>query len=743
MKSLRRKLDRILAGSTLLALAVAGLALLAFAHERELRSLRQSVHTEADMVALASAPALSFGDRRDAQASLAALQADPRVTVAALYDDKDQLFATFAPRGAQVPAVAADQDGMEVDARQVVLWRAVMADRERVGTLYLQVQHGLVGSALEFLLALALVMAASLAAALLLSRRLHLQAMAPLRSVTAVARDILRGHPRRLPRTDAGDDEAQALADGFNAMLDDLEQRAQKLQAANAALRASEARYQLVMRGTSAGLWDWDLRAGTAFYAPRFKGLLGYADDELKNAPTLVDDLLHPDDRPALRQALREHLSSGLPFQSECRLRHRDGQWRWFLVTGMSERDENGRAFRMAGSIVDVSARKQAEQVLQDANRAKDEFLATLAHELRNPLAPIRSGLDILKKDRDNGPASQRARDTMERQLMHLIRLVDDLLDISRITNGKIRLDMTRLQLSRVIETAVELSRPAIAARGHALLVDVPPQDIELTGDATRLAQALGNLLNNAAKYTPAAGRIELSVRQEGLEAVVAVRDTGVGIPPEMLESVFSLFTQVDRQMERAQGGLGIGLYLVRSLVELHQGTVTASSAGPGQGSTFTVRLPCLAAPSAAEDVPVRVDAGWKAGASRVLVVDDNVDAAETLVTVLDMLGHEARSAHAGEEALALAASFQPELVLLDIGLPGMDGYEVARRLRADARLGRVLLVALTGWGSQEDRKRARDAGFDHHLTKPVDVAAVEALLAQLPARPGLAPAQD
>jgi PAS domain S-box-containing protein len=731
MKSLRRKLDRVLTVATLAALAVAGLALLVFAHERELRSLRQSVGIQADMIALASAPALSFDDPRDAAENLAALRANPRVTLAALYDANGRLFASYLPAGSGVAPKAPPQvDGIRVDLRRVTVSRAVMTDRERVGTLYLQIGHGLARSAFEFLLTLALVMAGSLTAALLLSRRLHRSVMAPLRAVTEVAQEIVQGRRRRLEKPEAGDAEANAVADAFNAMLDELDQRAQNLQAANEALRGSEARYQLVVRGSSAGLWDWDLRNGAVFYAPRFKALLGYTDDELPNTLALVHDALHPDDCEFIRQAVREHLATGLPFQLECRLRHRQGGWRWFLATGMAERDAGGRAFRMAGSIVDVTERKEAERVLQDANRAKDEFLATLAHELRNPLAPIRSGLDILKKDRSNGPASERARQTMERQLLHMIRLIDDLLDISRINNGKIRLDMGRVHLLRVIETAVELSRPSMQAHGHELVLDLPAEDVELTGDATRLAQAIGNLLNNAAKYTPPGGRVEVRLRQEGLDALVEVRDNGVGIPPAMLDKVFALFTQVERRLEQAQGGLGIGLYLVRSLIELHHGSVTAESAGEGQGSTFTVRLPCLppAVPEAAAEAAG--SAAAPVGPRKVLVVDDNVDAAETLVTVLQMLGHEARAVHDGESALQAAPSFAPHLVLLDIGLPGMNGYEVARQLRSDPRLRRTCLVALTGWGSEEDRKRARDAGFDHHITKPVEVAALEPLLA-------------
>jgi CheY-like chemotaxis protein/two-component sensor histidine kinase len=388
--------------------------------------------------------------------------------------------------------------------------------------------------------------------------------------------------------------------------------------------------------------------------------------------------------------------------------------------------------------VIDVTDRKHAEQVLQEANRAKDEFIATLAHELRNPLAPIRTGLEIIKRDTDNGPASARARDTMERQLAHMIRLIDDLLDISRINSGKIRLEPSRARLAAAVESAVEISRPLIESRGHQLQLELPQQGIELMADATRLAQMLGNLLNNAAKYTPPQGHLRLTAWQEGATAVIEVADDGVGIPAEMLDQVFSLFTQVGRTLDRAQGGLGIGLYLVRSLAELHGGSVAASSDGPGRGSVFTLRLPCLlpataAAPSVAagETMASKAQPGLK-----VLVVDDNVDAAESLATVLQLTGRQTCTVYDGPGVLQAAREFGPDVVLLDIGLPGMSGYDVARQLRADPGLSRSVLIAVTGWGSEEDRRRSREAGFDEHLTKPVDLATLDPLLRRFAADP-------
>jgi signal transduction histidine kinase/DNA-binding response OmpR family regulator len=376
---------------------------------------------------------------------------------------------------------------------------------------------------------------------------------------------------------------------------------------------------------------------------------------------------------------------------------------------------------------------------VQEADRRKNEFLSMLAHELRNPLAPIRNAVQILRL---RGPAEAEMRavqDMIDRQVQQLVRLVDDLLDISRITRGKIRLQREPVDLTAVAHRAVETSRPLIDARGHDLTVSLPADPVRVQGDPVRLAQVLGNLLNNAAKYTEDGGQIWLTVEREHGEAVCRVRDTGMGIPPEMLASVFDLFTQVERSLDRSQGGLGIGLTLVKRLVELHAGRVQALSAGPNQGSEFVVRLPALPR----EEGGGRRDESDNGivhpssllpppSAKRVLVVDDNVDGADSLAVLLRLGGHEVRVCHDGPAALALADEFRPDLVLLDIGLPGMDGYEVARRLRELPGLDKVPLVALSGYGQEEDVRRSRQAGFDRHLVKPADPAALAALFEAL-----------
>ncbi|MBD8532043.1 MULTISPECIES: PAS domain-containing protein [unclassified Massilia] len=412
---------------------------------------------------------------------------------------------------------------------------------------------------------------------------------------------------------------------------------------------------------------------------------------------------------------------------------------RWFDVYATRIGGADSR--KVALLFTDISARKRNEEQLRrlaadlsDADRRKTEFLATLAHELRNPLAPIRSGLGVMRLSGDNPAAVRKVRDMMERQVGHMVHLIDDLLDVARISGGKLELKRERADLRRVLGSAVETSAPLIDAARHQLHVSLPETALIVDADVTRIAQVVANLLNNAAKYTPAGGRIDLSLRAEDGMALIVVSDTGVGIPADSLESVFDMFKQVDRHMERAQGGLGIGLSLVRRLVEMHGGAVSAASAGAGRGSTFEVRLPLagaevLEAPLLQEG---RSAAAAQGQAIRILVVDDNVDAALTLAMILEASGHLTRVAHDGIAALALAREFLPQVAFLDIGMPGLNGYETASAMRRTPGLEDVTLVALTGWGTESDRLRSSDAGFDHHLTKPAQLSAVQDLLNSL-----------
>lgn len=365
---------------------------------------------------------------------------------------------------------------------------------------------------------------------------------------------------------------------------------------------------------------------------------------------------------------------------------------------------------------------------LREQDKRKDEFLATLAHELRNPLAPLRTGLDLLGVS-NSEEQSGRIRNMMQRQLAHMVHLIDDLMDVSRVSSGKVELKRQRVTLRAIIESALEVIEPTIKAAHHQLNVELPDAPLYVRGDSTRLAQVVSNLLNNAAKYTPQGGTISVSVEQQLHEILIRITDTGVGIESDMLTKIFDLFTQVDPSIDRSKGGLGIGLSLVQKLVELHGGSVVAESQGLGKGSTFTVRLPLLE--GNLEEQAVGVYANTQAGVpgKRLLVVDDNVDAAEALAMLLRFSGHKVKTAHSGPDAIVAAKSFLPEAIFLDLGLPGLNGYEVATALRKESTLEGIVLIALTGWGNQEDRRRSHEAGFDSHLVKPAEMKILTATL--------------
>ncbi|WP_254511497.1 PAS domain-containing hybrid sensor histidine kinase/response regulator [Anatilimnocola floriformis] len=396
--------------------------------------------------------------------------------------------------------------------------------------------------------------------------------------------------------------------------------------------------------------------------------------------------------------------------------------------------DADGEVEAVAGTTRDVTDRKNMEDelrrlaaTLSDADHRKDEFLATLAHELRNPLAPIRNGLQILKLVQNDPESREQSRAMMERQVDQLVRLVDDLLDVSRISRGKMELRREHVLLVDVLASAVETSRPLIEQMGHELTITPPTQTVIVDGDLTRLAQVFLNLLNNAAKYSERGGRITLTAELRGTNVVVSVRDTGIGIAPEQLPRIFEMFSQVDQSLEKSQGGLGIGLTLVRRLVEMHGGSVEARSEGPGRGSEFIVQLPVVVADSA---VPTKKNESTSKSSLRILIVDDNRDSAMSLAKMLKYLGNETHTANDGEEAIAATTEFEPQVILLDIGLPKLNGYEACRRIRKLPRGQEMLIIAQTGWGQEEDRQRTRDAGFDHHLVKPVEISKLMKLLA-------------
>jgi PAS domain S-box-containing protein len=396
-------------------------------------------------------------------------------------------------------------------------------------------------------------------------------------------------------------------------------------------------------------------------------------------------------------------------------------------------RDSTGTIVGASKVARDITDRKRTEEALWEADRRKDQFIATLAHELRNPLAPLRNGLQVMRLAGEDIDAIARARTMMERQLGHMVRLVDDLLDISRITQNKIELRRSRVLLTDVVSSAVETARPAIEAAGHELTVSLPAEPVHLDADLTRLAQVFSNLLTNSAKYTERGGRIWLVAARQGGEVVVTVRDTGIGIPVESLPRIFEMFSQVDRSIERSTGGLGIGLALVRGLVEMHEGTVTAASEGQGKGSMFTVRLPVLGIYTeplaAAPSDTGQTSAGIR---RRILVVDDNRDSASSMALMLKLLGNDVATAHDGIEAVDKAEEFRPEVILMDVGMPRLNGYDASRRIRQQPWGAPVIIIALTGWGQEGDRAMSKVAGCDGHLVKPVSLADLKKLLTDL-----------
>ena len=438
-----------------------------------------------------------------------------------------------------------------------------------------------------------------------------------------------------------------------------------------------------------------------------------------------------PEVLPTVLEQWKKAIATGEPFEMVFPLRSSDNQFRPFLTRINPLKDDKGRILYWFGTNTDISDIKRMETALRDADRRKDEFLATLAHELRNPLAPIRNSLQILKMPRVDEATVQQTRDMMERQVDHLVRLVDDLLDVARVMRGKIDLRKEPIELATVVARAVETVQPLIQIQGHDLQISVSADSLLLDVDAIRLAQVLGNLLTNSAKYTESGGRIWLTADREGDQAVVRVRDNGIGIAPDMLPYVFELFVQADHATTRAQGGLGIGLTLVKNLVQMHGGSVSAHSAGLNRGSEFVVRLPLMQ--QRPEENSQRANDGSpenvRSPGYKLLVVDDNMDSAISLARLLRLQGHEVQIAHDGISAIEAANASLPDLILLDIGMPGMDGYEVAKRIRQTPNLERTVLAALTGWGQEEDRRRTADAGFDYHLIKPLGVTALTSVL--------------
>jgi PAS domain S-box-containing protein len=499
-------------------------------------------------------------------------------------------------------------------------------------------------------------------------------------------------------------------------------------------LRQSEARYRALVEAGSQIVWSWKPETGEGDYEAVQRWW-----EELTGQPPSAQggtgwlEMLHPGDRDRVSAAWNLAMTTATKFEAEYRLQTRAGTVRHLLSRTVPVRDASGGVWEWVGMMIDITEQKRQEEALKEADRRKDEFLAMLAHELRNPLAPIRNGLELIHLAGGDQTTLEEARAMMERQVGQLVRLTDDLLDVARITRGKIELRKERVLLMAVVNSAVEASRPLIKKQGHELTVTLPPEPVVLEADPTRLAQTMSNLLNNAAKYTDPGGHIWLTVQMEKEDVLIHVKDTGIGIPSEMLSRIFEMFTQVDQSLERTHGGLGIGLTLAKRLVEMHGGRIEARSAGFGRGSEFIVRLP-ISVPPAKEKEPSRRDVTKRLSQTgrRILVVDDHEDSAKIMAIMLKKMGNEPRTAFNGAEAIEVAEVFRPDLIFLDIGMPKLNGYDAARRIREQPWGRDILLVALTGWGQEEDKRRSREAGFNFHLIKPIEPGALKKLLADL-----------
>jgi PAS domain S-box-containing protein len=552
---------------------------------------------------------------------------------------------------------------------------------------------------------------AAVALALLLARFVGRRMSAPMVALAAATDAIGRGERVPVPQS---------------AAIDELSRLARTLQSSTDAMREREERLRLALEAGRMGGWEWDVRTNQVRWSPELEALHGLAPGSFSGTFDAYEKDIHPEDRGVVHHAISKTLAHG-QHHVEYRIVRPDGAVRWVEGRGKVFRDSEGVPVRVVGVCTDVTERKEAEHALKEASRAKDEFLAMLSHELRNPLAALTTAAHVLKFAGPTEAAAIKARGVVERQTRHMARLVGDLLDISRVALGKVSLERERFNLADTIAGVVHTWRTSGRLERHVL--DVQSEPVWVDADRARIEQIVSNLLDNAVKFTPAGRRITVTVRPEGENAMLSVDDEGEGLPPGAADRVFELFVQGEKGLDRGGGGLGVGLALVKRLTEMHGGTVSAASAGPGLGASFTVRLPSVLAP---QQRPAAKPQGEATGARHILIIEDNEDTRQMLQAALSLNGHQVRAAADGATGLALAAQARPDLALIDIGLPDLDGYEVARRLRAAPGGRRMGLIALTGYGQDEDQRRAYDAGFDAHLTKPVAPERLKQVMAGL-----------
>jgi PAS domain S-box-containing protein len=727
-RSLSGKLMIVVLATTAIALTAAGAALLFTDLNDNRDSLADDLSTEAGIISLAVQPALSFNDRELAQRTLNALQARASIQTAGLYTADGGLFVQYSRPGTQSAPlrVPASEPGVHIDGGRIELVRPISLGSEILGAIYLRAHYDVTARVRAYLSVLAAVMVIGLIAALLAGAWLQRVVSRPMESMARVAQQIVERRDYSFRADKTTDDEIGVVVDAFNNMLDEVQSRAR-------ALEASEKLYRAIGESINYGVWVADADGRCIYLSNSFLRLLGLTMQQA--ADDGWGSLLHPDDLADTLAAWKECARTGSMWYREHRFLGVDGNYHAILAQGVPIRDETGRIERWAGINLDISRLKNTERALLEADRRKDEFLATLAHELRNPLAPIRNAVRILDADAADERQRKWGREVIARQVHRMSLLLDDLLDVSRITRGQLELKRDYVDLKAVVNVAVETARPLLDAKRHELSVSLPADNVKLDADPLRLSQVIGNLLTNAAKYTDAEGHISLTARLENAELVIAIGDDGIGLAPEVIPGLFTMFSQVNSAIDRAEGGLGIGLALVKGLVALHGGRVEARSEGLGRGSEFIVHLPhrVLAGAGAAHElVAADEDRAGMNRRARVLVVDDNRDAAESLALVLGFSGYDVVTAFSGSEALETAARVRPQAAVIDIGMPGMSGHEVVRLMRREAWGRHAALVALTGWGQEQDKQAARAAGFDEHLTKPVDPGELERVLGNL-----------
>jgi len=675
-------------------------------------------------------PALSFNDREYAQRSLNALQARESIYAAALYAADGSLFAQYVRVDQPAPPATLprmpNSSGLRIDGGRVLVMKPVIQGGEVLGTIYLRAQYDVRGRVQAYLNVLGAVMIIGLIAALLAASWLHRVVTRPMESMAKVAQAIIEKRDYSFRAEKMTDDEVGVVIDAFNKMLDEVQSHAR-------ALETSEKLYRAIGESINYGVWVTDAEGRCIYASDSFLRLIGLTMYQAANDGW--GSVLHPDDLEDTMAAWKETARTGNNWYREHRMMGVDGKYHSILAQGVPIRDETGRIQRWAGINLDISRLKNTERALLQADRRKDEFLATLAHELRNPLAPIRNAVRILDSDAADERQRKWGREVIARQVQRMSLLLDDLLDVSRITRGQLELKKDYVDLKSVIGIAVETARPLLDAKQHKLSVTLPPENIKLEADPLRLSQVIGNLLTNAAKYTDPEGSITLWARIENAELVIVIRDNGIGLTQESLPGLFTMFSQVNSAIDRAEGGLGIGLALVKGLVALHGGRVEAHSEGLGRGSEFIVHLPHRVLAPAGAMTPEEDTGAANASVvrrGRILVADDNRDAAESLALVLRFSGYEVSIAFNGAEALEIAQRDRPRAAIIDIGMPGMSGHEVARRMRLEAWGRNAVLIALTGWGQEQDKQAAKAAGFDAHLTKPLDPDDVERVLDDL-----------